>query len=419
MLTAFSALDRQFYFDIPLIPFALILSRLRILDRALTWLPTIVAFPLVHIPYVGAGTTFGGIVGAGSIGLYMPPPRPLYYSSGSRQTQAQQATSMRRKPWPPGPALTVLLVPWVRLLYINLKRRITRLVLSPLVRKPRRRPDARPAPQQQQQQQQPVAQDGQAVRRRRVIVVGQENHLVDANNGIGDVGIDQDGLPREVPPGADAVDEHNPPPQGFDEGEEEGNDEEEEMVRRGIMQQNQQTIYVSGQSLGRLCLGALAIPLVANGMGRVLKRATSWPGVGKWLAIALGVSSTTYATASSSSSTTREQADGAAGGGALSNLFFGGGGQGHVHEDADADADADEDDVWDPYGYPSPVDRYADLDPVWWRNALGAGLFIVCKDAAQLTYRYMRLNHARQGSKRTRILDRPFEGSMVDELELR
>ncbi|KAG8924404.1 hypothetical protein FRC02_010461 [Tulasnella sp. 418] len=57
---------------------------------------------------------------------------------------------------------------------------------------------------------------------------------------------------------------------------------------------------------------------------------------------------------------------------------------------------------------------YADYDPVWWRNALGLGLFLVGSDLVGLLHKYLR-----QVEKRSRrITDRPFDMVDLNNLDL-
>lgn len=287
------------------------------------------------------------------------------------RSQAQINSS---RPFPPGPAVTVMLAPIIRMAYMSLKRRVTRRVLSRFVRK----------------------NSGQSSNsshrtdvRRRVIVLGQENPLVDAA-GLGDVGIDDQGHPREVPAGAEGVNDDDTQGTLDNEGVENGED-----------QAVQQTIYITPQSLSRLILGALSTPLVACVMGKLLAKLAGWnfwlrrllgmqfqSPLKKSFGLAKGITSD-YNSSSSQSAFSRLLSTGS------TSL------EGRLEEERIL------------------YNNYDDLDPVWFRNTIGAGLFIVAKDVCQLGYRYLRLDHAKQGSKRTRIIDRPFEGAMVDGLELR
>lgn len=55
---------------------------------------------------------------------------------------------------------------------------------------------------------------------------------------------------------------------------------------------------------------------------------------------------------------------------------------------------------------------YDDLDPVWYRNVIGGGLFIFMKDAFTLLYRYLNLRSRRS----IRVKDLPFSDSVAAEL---
>lgn len=266
-----------------------------------------------------------------------------------------------------------MLAPIIRIAYMSLKRRVTRRVLSRFVRKSSGQASS-------------SAQRSDV--RRRVIVLGQENPLVDAS-GLGDVGVDEQGRPREVPAGADAVNDDDQQTTAENEAGVEGDEE-------GV----QQTIYVTPQSLSRLILGALSTPVIAAVMGKLLAKLAGW---NFWLrrllgmqfqsplnrAFGLGKGSSFDSTSSSQSSMARLLSSGST---QLGDRL-------------------EEERIL--------YNNYDDLDPVWFRNTIGAGLFIVAKDICQLGYRYLRLDHAKQGSKRTRIIDRPFEGPMVDGLDLR
>ncbi|PKI85338.1 hypothetical protein MVES_000229 [Malassezia vespertilionis] len=55
---------------------------------------------------------------------------------------------------------------------------------------------------------------------------------------------------------------------------------------------------------------------------------------------------------------------------------------------------------------------YDDLDPIWFRNAIGGGLYIVIKDALVLLYRYLR----KQRRGQLHIKDLPFSDGVAREL---
>lgn len=54
---------------------------------------------------------------------------------------------------------------------------------------------------------------------------------------------------------------------------------------------------------------------------------------------------------------------------------------------------------------------YDDLDPVWYRNAIGGGIYILLKDTFTLIYRYMQILTRRN----TRIKDLPFSEGVASE----
>lgn len=239
----------------------------------------------------------------------------------------------------------ILLVPWVRVAYMALKRRIYRAVLHPLLGKP---PDTR---------------ESRDHRRRRVIVVGEDNHLVDA----------------DPPPGADAVEEGP--------GEGEGGEA-------------QQTIYVTHQSLGRLILGALSLPVIANGAGAALGYAARWSTT---LSRILGIGTSAAGLPVLAHYPLKSP---------LASLFSGD----WLSPGTGGTASRGSGSSFASWLHDSSLPTsYDDLDPIWWRNALGAGLFIIGRDALALLFRWMRLRQRR----RTRIADLPFEQGLVAGLDLR
>ncbi|KAF8154187.1 hypothetical protein B0H34DRAFT_661343 [Crassisporium funariophilum] len=57
---------------------------------------------------------------------------------------------------------------------------------------------------------------------------------------------------------------------------------------------------------------------------------------------------------------------------------------------------------------------FVDSDPVWWRNGVGFGLFVVIKDCVQLLHLYL----AKRELESRRVKDRDFSGVDVRELDL-
>lgn len=350
----------HYWVDIPLIPFALIASRLNIFASAMTWLPTLVAFPITSIPIATATAAH----------------RRLF-------DRYLESTILNVRAYPPGPALTALLVPWIRVFYLALKRRVYRAVLSPFYG---RRSDGNT----------PRANSGTRRNRRRVIIVGDpENYLVD-----GDAALGADPMPDEF--GGNVL-QMQATQQNEGDG---GNDEPT------------QTVYVSHHSFGRLCLSALSLPFVANLMGRLLGRlARHSPLLARFLGMKTSQPSrsvlssfyTTNATPTPSKAPPSSPSP-------LASLFRG---QLPFFDTHHSDPDSNTVDATKPFaerltllGY-SP--RYDDLDPVWFRNAVGAALWILLKDAGSLLYRYLRLTQRGKIS----IRDLPFQAGLVSGLDLR
>ncbi|OCH90847.1 hypothetical protein OBBRIDRAFT_729945 [Obba rivulosa] len=57
---------------------------------------------------------------------------------------------------------------------------------------------------------------------------------------------------------------------------------------------------------------------------------------------------------------------------------------------------------------------WADADPVWWRNSVGLGIFIVIKDCLKLVHEYL----SRREQQTRRIKSRSFAGVEIKELDL-
>lgn len=352
----------HYYLDIPVIPFALIASRFRILDYSLTYIPTMVLWPIMmfHMPYLTDYTGFQN-----SLRGAMSRRR---WDNRDYQSNSTYLVSPGRT-YPPSPGLTILLVPWVRAAYIMLKYRITKKVLAPFSRRAASNGSGR-------------NENGR--RQTRLIVIG-EDAPVEGLDHYGTVNVDENGNPREVPPGAEAI-------------------------------ENDRTVYVSAQSLARLIIGALSGPLISNLMGKLLAKVASYSD---FLRRILGMD--TIFPRYGSRNPSRTSSPAATQSTPLSRLFS----TGSIFSKSSDDDSSFKPpagvvhEVRDGMTWFRTTGTFDDLDPVWFRNAIGAGIFIVIKDIVQLRYRYLRLEHAREGAKRTKIVDRPFVGGIVNELELR
>lgn len=348
----------HYWIDIPLIPFALFASRLNIFDSAMTWVPTLAAFPLTGLPMITATAAHGRLF-----------------------ERYLESSVFGNRAYPPGPALTVLLMPWVRVFYLALKRRVYRAVLQPFYR--RNDTSANPG--------------STGRRRRRVVIVGEpDSYLLDSDPDLG------------TPAPLEGTDEPTMELRIAHQG------------RTGTAANDvTETVYVTHRSLTRVFFGALAMPFIANLMGRLLARlARSSPTLARFLGIRGiydGTSSSllrSYYTTTSTPTPTKTSADAAAPS-PMAALFRGS--LPGVDSDYRTKGSSDERTFRDRLGLLGHAQRYDDLDPVWFRNAVGAGAFVVLKDAASLLYRYLRLSQR----SRTTIKDLPFQAGLVSSLDLR
>ncbi|PWN35547.1 uncharacterized protein FA14DRAFT_145446 [Meira miltonrushii] len=354
----------HYYLDIPIIPLALIVSRFSFFHYPLTNIPTMVLWPIMmfHMPYL---TDYNGYYTSLRRGMN----RRRWDNASPRSNSPYFASPGRT--YPPSPGLTILLVPWVRAAYIMLKYRVTKKVLAPFSRRTTTNANGR---------------NESGRRQTRLIVIG-EDAPVEGLDQDGTVNVDENGNPQEIPPGAEAI------------------------------ETNDRTVYVSPQSLARLIIGALSGPVIANLMGKLLAKAASYSdflrrflGMETLLSPRYGSRNPTRSTTSSATQSTP-----------LGRLFS----TGSIFPKSSDESFSTHStasvvhEVSDGMTWFRATGTFDDLDPVWFRNAIGAGIFIMLKDIVQLRYRYLRLEHAREGAKRTKIVDRPFIGGIVDELELR
>ncbi|EST05879.1 Zinc finger, RING-CH-type [Kalmanozyma brasiliensis GHG001] len=336
----------HYWIDIPLIPFALIASRLNVFESAMTWVPTLVAFPITSIPMVTATAAHGRLF-------------ERYVESSAFNARA----------YPPGPALTALLIPWIRAFYLALKRRVYRTVLKPFYSGQRSDGSTRST--------------GTRRNRRRVIIVGDpDSYLVDGDAPLGAQPM-PDGIGGPVAQVRDdrATDDDSPT----------------------------QTVYVTHHSFARLCLGALSLPFVANLMGRVLARlARLSPLLARFLGMRNVVPATSILSSFYTTKATPTSSDATPS--PIASLF-----RGQLPLFDRQPPSYEEDTFADRLTLLGSSTRYDDLDPVWFRNAVGAGLYILVKDAGSLLYRYLRLSQR----DRTTIKDLPFQSGLVSGLDLR
>lgn len=322
----------HYWIDIPLIPFMLVASRLPILANFSTWLPTLVALPIGSAPVAHRRV------------LHM-----YRYTS--------QAVLPRT--YPPSPVMTTLLLPWLRVLYLAVKRQVYRRVLT---RAPRA-PAAGGVP---------GAGRGAPPTRRVVVGDGAAGaQLLDADEPVEDTyeTLDDGSL---APHGAW-------PEQGVPLDE----------LEFQVLEDHEMppAIFVSFYSVSKLLVQSLAFPFVASWMGGLLgAMARTSAGLRRVLGMAPG--------AAAEAGRTRW----------IDVLW--------LHPSA---AEADVPVLAEGAG-PVWLDDvgavYDDLDPVWWRNAVGGAVYLVLKDAVVLLYRYLR----QQQRRRQRLRDLPFSEGVAREL---
>ncbi|KDN42182.1 hypothetical protein K437DRAFT_275219 [Tilletiaria anomala UBC 951] len=398
----------HFWVDIPGIPFALIGSRLRIFDSFTFWLPTLAVMPAFHLPMIITA-------------------RMLDHGNSVKWERITTHSSVAKR-WPPNPALTLLLAPWFRSVYGVIKRTIYASVLRSMSPKSGRR-----ATQQGRGarggENAAVDAQGQApidqLRARRVVVIraGAENEMLQA---------------PVPPPGVDAIREElvqverqmDQPVHYREDGDNDSDEDMEEGAQDQLMRliaggrmprqpepqliqqvhnnnnnnarvdngnvdhgvQLQQTVYVSPRSIGRLCLGALAMPGIAASMGLVIKQLAR---KSSWLAHFLGLMPAHFARAGERGATALRGAS------PLSSLWSGGA--------SNSNALLISSGSWEGFS------GFDDLEPVWWRNAVGVALYVIIKDVGVLLYRYMKIRQHRRKS----IKDIPFDPKQVDGLDLK
>ncbi|KIK96311.1 hypothetical protein PAXRUDRAFT_826109 [Paxillus rubicundulus Ve08.2h10] len=376
------------FINLPLIPLALIISRLPLRSSVSPLVPLLLAWPTSR-PV--AGKSFDRIV-------LSPGPSTAAASSGIiNQIQARGQGSndlfSLLPRWPPPPLILGLFIfPIVREAYKRLLSQVSKWVL-----------DSTP---------------GAAVSD------GEDGHAQAQGQGrredmqralMGAIGDDEPFLRIRVNA---QIDEEAGPAAGdaggggagglANQAQRQGNnDNADALGDAGAAAEN--TIRVSGTSLGRLIGGALIIPRISSLMGSLLfhlsKRSAllrkflairaplrggavrhGGPGLGPGLGLGIGI------------------------GGLLPQAIFGG-------------------KTWAEMGLLKKLGvagimglsvawrgtyAWAECDPVWWRNSLGLGLFTIAKDCIHLLHLYL----TKRELESRRVKNRSFEGVDIRELDL-
>jgi len=155
----------------------------------------------------------------------------------------------------------------------------------------------------------------------------------------------------------------------------------------------QQTIRVSGASLGRLIGGALMIPVVSSWMGSILLRLSKRSLLlRRILAVRPPLSTMTplppFLRYTLGYNIDPHETNGMRQIASAIRLAIGA--------------------IW------GGNRIWAECDPVWWRNTIGLGLFVVAKDCVQLLHLWL----AKRELQSRRIKSRSFEGVDISELDL-
>ncbi|KAF8838131.1 hypothetical protein BDN67DRAFT_1070933 [Paxillus ammoniavirescens] len=373
------------FINLPLIPLALIISRLPLRSSVSPLVPLLLAWPTSR-PV--AGRSFDRIV--------LSPDSSTAVASSGIQVQGQGGNNLfpLLPRWPPPPLILGLFIfPIVREAYKRLLSRVSKWVL-----------DSTPGAAVTDGEHGDAQAQGQGGRQdmQRVLM--------------GAIGDDEPFLRIRVNA---QIDEEEAGPAAGDaggggaggranQGQRQGNnDDADALGDAGAAAEN--TIRVSGTSLGRLIGGALIIPRISSLMGSLLFHLSKHsvllrkflairpplrgsavrpggPGLGPGLGLGMGI------------------------GGLLPPAILGG-------------------KTWAEMGLLKKLGvagimglsvawrgtyAWAECDPVWWRNSLGLGLFTIAKDCLHLLHLYL----TKRELQSRRVKNRSFEGVDIRELDL-
>ncbi|KAG6867726.1 hypothetical protein C0993_011947 [Termitomyces sp. T159_Od127] len=343
--------------NLPSIPFALILARFQpprlipsIIPILLLWPP----IPPIHVREVFASNT--------STAPFSPSS---FFPANLRTSHSWSSTLWN---WPPTPALFgFILVPFVRYVYRKAWTRLQVYVLGSLPPSVRNIGDT-------------IIWDGWpiVIRIRTEVNQGgavqeQEDQAHDENQDA--IGVDQQQMQegQAEEPAAQQREQEIPHPQ-------------DQIPEDGVpaLEAAEQNITVMRSSFGRRIGGALLVPWISNRMGALLLAVSKHSAI---LRRILAVQSPLRNMATLIPGRTQAQ-------GLLGQL------QKTIGI------------VWQSTMRGSPA--WVEADPVWWRNALGLGLFVVVKDAVQLLHLWL----ATRELESRHVKNRNFAGVDIRELDL-
>ncbi|KAG2357741.1 hypothetical protein BDR07DRAFT_1452965 [Suillus spraguei] len=311
------------YLNLPLIPLALIISRLPFNSSVTPLVPLLLAWPTSTPPRTDKRIVLN------RWGVQEPIQREMFPLLPS---------------WPPPPVLLGLIIyPSLRITYNRLFSQFSRWALDT-------QPDATGTAQRVML----ALEDDDPFLRIRINANGEERNAQVQRNGQGQ----QDRGAGAANDGAN----NNPNADG-------------EAVVGDVAAAAENTIRVSGTSLGRLIGGALIIPRISSFMGSLLYRLSKHSLLlRRFLAVRAPLPADVRPPLK------RLSVAGLMG---LSVAWRG-----------------------------TPV--WAECDPVWWRNSLGLGLFTVAKDCLHLLHLWL----AKRELQSRRVKNKSFEGVDVRELDL-
>ncbi|TFK48278.1 hypothetical protein OE88DRAFT_1684957 [Heliocybe sulcata] len=328
------------WFNLPLIPISLILSRTSLSETGVSaLLPLFVAWPVSRPVGLQGGTSF-------------------FQSAGEKLSKYFPVVPDKEGPfsWPPGPIVSIILYGLVRGLYRRYWSEIAHWVLD-------HTPAVAPEGRRRRRFLWDLDEDGAGPLRIRIAanVLGERRQR---QGGQGNQQQQQDAPVQQ------------PQQQGEDQQQDgDGNADDEPTAR------------YTGSSLGRLIGGALLIPKISNYMGSLLYRLSQHsPLLRRFLGIRLpttvGLQLHETVTPAFAGLTPAQQV--AAVSRAALRVFFHG------------------------------TKQWSEMDPVWFRNTIGLGLFVVAKDCVELFYAWL----CKKELESRHVKTRPFRGIDARELDL-